>query len=280
MIRGEVLMARIDALPTLPEAAARLSALLGDERATAADFERVIRPDPALTANLLRAANSAFYRGVREITGVRDAVARMGVRRVYEVATSASFRKVLPRMIPGYETAVSAFWPHCVAVAVYSERLARASLVAAADLAYTAGLLHDVGKLVIGTCIAQGDAPTPKLALATVFSEREALGIDHADVGEEIALRWHLPLPVKDAARYHHEPSLAPQGSDRGLAALVHVSDVLARRSGYASDPELAAPEYDPAALDLVRATAVTLEQLARDAQEEIRAMTELAQGE
>ncbi len=279
MISGDVLMAHIDALPTLPEAAARLSALLGDERATAADFERVIRPDPALTANLLRAANSAYYRGVREITGVRDAVARMGVRRVYEVATSASFRRVLPRVIPGYEVEVSAFWPHCVAAAVYCERLARASLVAPADLAYTAGLLHDVGKLVIGTCLAQGDAPVPKVALASVFAEREALGIDHADVGEEIALRWRLPLPVKDAARYHHEPSLAPAGSDQGLAALVHVADVLARRSGYASDPGLPAPEYDASALALVRGSAQSLEQLARESEEEIRAMAELAQG-
>lgn len=280
MIRGEVLMARIDALPTLPEAAARLSALLGDERATAADFERIIRPDPALTANLLRAANSAFYRGVREITGVRDAVARMGVRRVYEVATSASFRRVLPRVIPGYELAVGAFWPHSISAAVYSERLARATLVAPADLAYTAGLLHDVGKIVIGTCLAQDVAPTQKLALATVFSEREALGIDHADVGEEIALRWRLPLPVGDAARYHHEPSLAPEGSARALAALIHVSDVLARRSGHVADPQSEAPEYDPTALELLRATDQSLEKLARDCEEEIRAMADLTQGD
>ncbi len=276
MIRGETLIARMDALPTLPEAAARLAVLLRDERATAADFEKVIRPDPALTANLLRAANSVFYKGVREITGVRDAVARMGVRRVYEVTTSASFRRVLPPRIPGYDIDVAAFWPHCVSVALYSERLARASMVAAADIAYTAGLLHDVGKLVIGTCIAQGDAPPPRSALDSVFAEREALGIDHADVGEEIALRWNLPLSVKDAARYHHEPALAPQGSDCTMVALVHLADLLARRSGFAAYPNLPVPDYDPGALARLNTDPAKLEQLALEANEEVRALSEL----
>jgi putative nucleotidyltransferase with HDIG domain len=280
MIRGEILIARMDALPTLPEAAARLAVLLRDERATAADFEKVIRPDLALTANLLRAANSVFYKGVREITSVRDAVARMGVRRVYEVATSASFRRVLPRRIQGYDVDVAAFWPHCVSVGLYCERLARASRVAAPDIAYTAGLLHDVGKLVIGTCIAQGDAPAPRSALDSVFAEREALGIDHADVGEEIALRWRLPLSVKDAARYHHEPSLAPEGSDRTMAALVHLSDLLARRSGFAAYPAVPVPDYDPGALALLDTDPAKLERLALEVNEEIRAMSELTQGE
>ncbi len=93
-------------------------------------------------------------------------------------------------------------------------------------------------------------------AFTCVFAEREALGIDDADVGEEVALRWRLPLPV---------PSLAPAGSDRGLAALVHMADVLARRSGCASDPGLPAPKHDALALALVRGSAQSPEQLARE---------------
>ncbi len=277
MIEASQLVSRLNALPTLPEAVSRLAALVSDENAIAADFEQVIRPDPALTANVLRAANSVFYRGVSEISSVRDAVARMGIRRVFEVATSTSFCRTLPPKIPGYEMPVGEFWRHCVGVAVVAERLARELRLMNADIAFTAGLLHDVGKLVIGTCLIDVVASSWRHAdLDSAEAELRALGVDHADVGEEIAMRWRLPAAVKDAARWHHRPEQVPADSDRDSAELVYVADVAYYAFGLRADKAKAERAIGEGSLYRLHLTLEQVGRVAEESRSEIDKMTEV----
>src|SRR5690606_4589431 len=118
----------------------------GDPRTSVKDLEEVIRPDLALTANLLHVANSALFRGRVEVAAVREAVVRLGVRQVLGVAASAHFRRVIPERLAGYEIDAHAFWVHGVAVATLAERLRRHLGGGGTEHAFTAGLLHDVGK--------------------------------------------------------------------------------------------------------------------------------------
>jgi putative nucleotidyltransferase with HDIG domain len=218
---------RLDTIGTVPTSVAQIFSLINDPRATAQDFERVVRPDVGLTANLLRCANSIFYRASREITSVRDAITRMGMRRVFEVAASASFSKAIPDQLPGYGMTAMDFWAHSVEVAVLADRIGREAGFTYPDLAFTAGLLHDLGKAVVATWLNEGGAG-PQVApgsLRTVEAERDALGTDHAECGELLAQKWNLPKEIIGAARWHHDPSNAPTATLRYLATVVQLAD-------------------------------------------------------
>ena len=236
MIPAHAIAESIEALPTLPEAITRLGILLRDDKATSAAFEAAVRTDPAITANLLRAANSALHGGLEPTTSVRQAVTRIGLRRVYEVAIGTSFRRSLPIRLPGYGLDGPAFWLHCTATAVYAEALASEVRLPALELAFTAGLLHDVGKLVIGGFLAELMPESNWWTFGTAAAERELLGSNHCDVGGEIARRWRLPLSIAHACRWHHEPEVAGAEVDLDLLAVVLTADHLAYLAGFPGD--------------------------------------------
>jgi putative nucleotidyltransferase with HDIG domain len=236
VIPARAIVEGIEALPTLPESISRLSALLRDERATNAAFEQAVRTDPAVTANLLKAANSVFHGGSEPTTNVRQAVARIGLQRVYEVAIATSFRRSVPVRLNGYGLDGQAFWQHCTATAVYAEALAWEVNLPASDMAFTAGLLHDVGKLVISGFLAELMPESNWWTFGTAVAERELLGSNHCDVGEAIAHRWNLPLPVLEACRWHHELEKASAGVDVDLVAVVLAADHLAYLAGFPGD--------------------------------------------
>ena len=245
------ILSHVHRLPSFPASAARLASLLHDERAGAPEVEKVIRPDPALTASLLRIAASAYFSPRNRPETVRQAVTLLGVKRTFEVATGAALASMIPARLPGYDMEARTFWLHCVAVAVFSERLAREVGGRSPDLLFTAGLLHDIGKLVISAFV-QRESPSILLrarqGMDFSAAEREVLGVDHAEVGAHVAASWHLPDPVVWAARWHHRPASATPIADRSLVDLVHAADVLAISLGMGTDTGELARSVDPEA--------------------------------
>jgi len=227
VIALENVLARLRRLPTLSVAAVKLTELARSERSSAADFEKVIRPDPALTANLLRIANSAYF-GVRcRVESVKQATTLLGLKRTSEIAAAAALGPVIPKHLPGYDVEASVFWSHCISVAVLSERLAVELNVKRPDLTFTAGLLHDIGKIALDQCFAPEYGPVVAAVeggAAGLDAERGLLGITHAEVGAMVAIQWNFPEPLVQAIRGHHEP---PPGGF--LAGLIHLCDLLVR---------------------------------------------------
>ncbi len=234
------MIAKIKDLPSISNVVVKLSQLLNDENSSSADFEKVIRHDPSLTTNLLRIANSAFFGCPREVRSVRQAITLMGVERVFEVATSASLMKILPSKIPGYEVEAESFWKHCISVAILGEKLTVELGIKAPDLAYTAGLLHDIGKLAVGSFLGdqlenmQNHIFNGPMTMLEV--ERELLGTDHCEVGSALAQIWNLPPQIALAARWHHDPLQAPAGVDTTLLDLIHVANAASHMLGYGAD--------------------------------------------
>lgn len=240
MITATDLVSRVKSLPPLSATVVHLMEMLKRDDTTPAGLERVVNQDPALTANLLRIANSAYYRGTQPVSSARAAIVRLGSRGVYEIAVGLSFRNTLPARIPGYDIESDGFIRHGVAVGVLSERLAREIKGVDRDVAFTMGLLHDLGKLVVGVFLATESQRAQDCLRNEQLSfeemETEVLGTDHGEVGYEIARQWHLPPEVAIAARWHHTPMAAPDPAAQRLASLVHVADAMAHLFGYGED--------------------------------------------
>lgn len=268
----------MDAIGTVPSSVTQIFSLINDPNTCAADFERVVRPDVGLTANLLRCANSVFYRATREITSVRDAINRMGMRRVFEVAASSSFAQAIPSKLIGYGMNAQEYWDHSVAVAVLSDRIGREAGFTYPDLAFTSGLLHDLGKVVVATFLASAPATAwPQERLTSVEEERSLFGADHGTLGEQLAVKWNLPKEICGAARWHHEPDSAPSATLRYLATVVQVADGAAHAASHAlgdtSEP------LDTDALERLNLEPVRVMEILEDAKTEIARTAEMLRG-
>lgn len=232
MLPPHVILRGFDTLPVAPEAVARLTPFLRGEPDPAA-FTQAVKFDPVLTANLLQAANRLRSPGSTPVATLEEAIALVGLQRLVEVAVGASLRRTLPARLPGYGISAGKFWIHCIAVATLGEAIARRIDLPSADLAFSAGLLHDIGQLAIGDFFAENMPESDWWTFGTPEEERALLSCHHGDIGKVVAERWHLPAPVVEACRWHHEPGKAPPTIDRGLNTVIHVADALAYGLGF-----------------------------------------------
>lgn len=235
------LQERISAFPAMPGNASRVLQVLRDPKASAANIERVVSLDPGLTANILRYANSAFV-GLRgKVGSLREAVVHLGLQRLQEMTVAASVNSMMVTEVPGYEVAPGEMWRHAIGVAVGAELLARDQRMASTGDAFTAGLLHDIGKLVAGEWVGEH---WQELDTHSTFghsfddAERAVLGMDHGQCGADILEHWGLPRGLCAAVRYHHRPDQLPDPEglthdERRLVDLVHLADGVALMLGF-----------------------------------------------
>jgi putative nucleotidyltransferase with HDIG domain len=257
----------------------QLATLLRDEKAGPNEYEAVVQLDPALTANLLRMANSAHFGFSRKISSVREAITLLGPRRLFELAALAAVEAVVPPTLPGYGIDSGVYWCHSVAVAVIAERLAKERKLAVPALTFTSGLLHDIGKLVISGFLASRledvRGSLLKEGQSLLECERELLGGDHAEIGAELAHAWSLPDEVVQVAAWHHEPSRS--GNDKGTVVvdLVHAADCLSHALGFGADVGELQRQVDERAIARLGLRHADLEHVASRALPEIEGLAQ-----
>lgn len=237
MINPQVVAEKIQNLPTLGSTIAQLTSLLKDENAGADAFEQVIKPDPAMTANLLKFANSGYFANRGEVKTVKQAIVALGTKRIFEIVASEAFSKVIPDNLEGYDLNAMGFWRHSVATAIIGEQLSK-SFSEVTELAFTAGLLHDVGKLVMSQFLEdQKSDLLESIQAGTTFIsfETDFLGVSHTVIGRELALKWNLPEAICDTCEWHHYPSKYV-GPHQKLVDIIHVSDIIAHQFGLGAD--------------------------------------------
>ena len=278
MIERTEILAGIKKLPAFSTTVVRLSELVNDAEAGPGEFEAVVQPDMALTANLLRMANSAYFGLSRRIGSAREAIMLLGVRRVFELGAMAAVDAVVPETLPGYGMDASEFWTHSVAVAIIAERLSKERKLAAPTLTFTAGLLHDVGKLVISSFLAERiEALRTKLAsgdLSLIACEQELLGADHAQIGAELGLVWNLPQEVVQVIACHHAPDVANEGRGDVMVDLVHAADCLSHSMGFGADVGGMHRQVDDVAIARLGLRHIDLEHVASRALPEIEGLS------
>ena len=279
MIERTEILSSIKKLPTFSPTVLRLAQLLNDPEAGPGEYESVVQVDMALTANLLRMANSAYFGFARKIGNVREAITLLGVRRLFELGAMAAVDAVVPATLPGYQIDSSAYWCHSVAVAVLAERFAKERKLATPNLTFTAGLLHDIGKLVISSFLA-GRIADLRVALnsekmSLLQCERDLLGADHSEIGAELAVTWNLPDEVVHVISHHHEPSTMKDGKTEVIVDLVHAADCLSHSLGFGADVGGMQRQVDEAAMARLALKQTDLEKVACRSLPEIEGMAQ-----
>lgn len=229
-------------LPTLPAIVMELLNNIDNEELNMHDLAQKVSHDMALTAKTLRYANSPYYSTMIKVTTVQQAISLLGLSTVRQIVITAALTGCFP------ENNCKAFnhkdfWRHSNAVAIAARILAR-RLKLNPDVAFTAGLLHDIGALVLATCYTGAYEKVleqrQELQTTQYETEKQLLGIDHALVGETLATQWNFSEVMIKAIAGHHHPEKPGLGF---LATIVHVADGIAHALGVTTTPDLAPPE-------------------------------------
>jgi HD-like signal output (HDOD) protein len=273
MIEKRQLVGVIRQLPTMPRALVEMQRLLKQQNVNSERLERIILTDPALTANILRLANSAAFGLTRKVANVSQAVTLMGQRALSNLAHTAAFSQAIPKEFPGYRITAAQFLRHSFAVGVLAEALGAACRMPQSEPFYVAGLLHDIGKLVLGAYVAKHDSELLQIleskSLAFVQIERELLGIDHCQVAMWVGEHWKLPVELLGAARWHHAPDES-RPETQAIADVVHVADLMAHTLGFGADVGELARSTAKGSLERLSLDVDTLESVASNVLERL----------
>lgn len=230
-LSAQALVEDVSTLVSLPEVVLQVNAMVNDEHAGAAEIGRVISQDPGLAGRLLKIANSPFYGGMRQIDSIQRAVTVLGTKQIRDIAISSTAAKAFEG-IPNDIISVADFWHHSLYCALLARALAEHSKRANAETLFTAGLLHDIGHLIMLNRIPQQELAAIMLTVQgeasrdLIEAERESLGFDHTEVGAALARQWHLPDVIVECIAYHHDPLRA---HDHGAAvAHIHIANAIA----------------------------------------------------
>ena len=223
-LRGFV--GRIAVLPAAPETYLRLTRAVAGEHATTGEMAAIVESDPALAVKVLQVVNSAYFGLARPVHSIQQAIGYLGTEMLSSVVLSAY---VFDTTVPAAPSGLS-----LTALRAHAWSVARAARVIAgpahAEHAFTAGVVHDIGKVVLG--VGRPDLYARLVRGAAeggrgFFAAEKALGVvTHAEVGAYLLGLWGLPFEIVEATAYHHEPSRAIAGEHRVLAAL-HVANAL-----------------------------------------------------
>lgn len=222
-----VLVQAVEELPVLPTVVQRVIQLTEDPKSTAKDINNVLSQDQSLTAKVLRLANSAFYGFPRRISTITEATVILGFQTIKSIVMAATVSEMLKKPLPGYALEQGELWKHSQTSAIAARMLAREVKFPRFEVAYTASLLHDIGKLVLNAYLSE----TYQEVLERVESEHCAftqaeeavLGFNHAQVGARICEKWNLPAELVEAIAFHHEPEKATVTPK--LVAITHIAD-------------------------------------------------------
>jgi HD-like signal output (HDOD) protein len=226
----------INFLPPLPLVMIDLIQALGDEDVDLRSLGKIISKDPLMVMNVLKIANSAFFGLPTKITNIEQAVRMLGTNEITSLCISCSASRSL-KPPKGVQTLdMQQFWRHSVATGVIGKILCNKLNVGRLDSLYLAGLVHDVGKVILDRFVHDVYRQIVDLTysenISILEAETRVMGASHDIVGGWLMEKWRLPPIFGEVARYHHSVMEAPEKS-LILVAIVNVADQLARLKGF-----------------------------------------------
>lgn len=239
---------KLEGLPTLPPIVQKLNNMIEDERVSISQIAELIEKDQVITSKILRLANSAFYGFPKRISTVKNALMLLGLNVVKILITTLSIFEIIHKEDVG-------LWEHSIGVAACCKIIAEKLELKEPQEIATAGLLHDLGRVIekvgfpedygrILKLVNQGKDP--------LQAEQEVLGIDHAEIGGSLMRFWNLPDRLIEAVEAHHDLKKAKEFKKE--AAIVHVSDILIHARGYGQTLyQIKIPPFDEKSLKILK---------------------------
>jgi len=245
----ESLLSRINDIPTLPASVLRVMQMIEDPFCSSSDLAKVIQADPAMAAKVLKLANSSYYGFRQKIGNIPQAVTLLGFATLKNTLLAAAVFDMFRVAGTGFD--LPALWTHSVTAATAAKLLAKRARYPQSEKAFTAALMHDVGKIILARFIPQGLSEIVAVIqtenMAMYDAENKVLGLSHPALGAWVLGRWGLPSPIVEAVEFHHHPTRAQNGFD--LAGIVYLANILAHRSGIGYGGDGMEREMDPVVL-------------------------------
>ncbi len=232
-----------DDLPALPDIVNKVLEQIENPNSSPKDFQDIISKDPVLTAKVLKMANSAYYGFSRKITTISQAIIILGLETLKSLVIAVSTLKYLHQEFDGYGYFRGDLWRHSLATAIGAKQIAKAQGIKEAETPFIAGLLHDIGKILLGKRIGKYMSSIKTIVknrdISFDIGEKEVLRFNHADIGGALAEYWKLPQVFIDVCKFHHTP-LQCTTENLNIVKIIHVADGIAykTRMGLGEDGE------------------------------------------
>ena len=231
---------------SLPEIFIMINEMVNDPTSSFSDIAQVVNLDTALSARLLRIVNSSFYSFPSNIETVTQAITVIGTEQLHNLALATTIISNF-KGIPDKMLNMNLFWQHSIGVAIVARNLAIHCRETNPERFYLAGILHDIGRLIILENLPNEASEIitrhNKIGGIVLEIEREVLGFDHGEVGAAFAKNWGLPLSLEEIIGNHHSPSLSNRYPLE--TTIIHLADIIAKAMGLGSSGDIYVPPLD-----------------------------------
>jgi HD-like signal output (HDOD) protein len=257
----EIKISRSENLPVLPQIASSVIRLADDPDASARDMEILIERDSAIAAKVLRVANSSYY-GLSQVPSIKRAISILGMNTVRSLVLGIAYRQIVSARSTSKCFSKVDFWSHSVAVATAAKILAKMKVPGRAEEVYSAGLMHNLGLLVMDRFIPdeldQSICYAQENNVPLHIAERVINDYDHPMIGGLLADRWGLKGSFKSAILYHHNP--LEDTENKQITTIVAVADILAHHAGFHNNTPNLVLTIEPEFLDVIGVPAEQLD--------------------
>lgn len=278
MLTLDALTQKIKDLPPMPDVVIKLLEASRDPNVALRDMVELIRIEPALTIKVLRLCNSSYYGLPRKINSLQEALVYIGTDTLVNFILAGSLSAFYRQAQEGYGLAAGELWRHSVGCAIASQRIAADEDEADRAEAFTAGLLHDVGKIVMNSYISAEFQEIRAIVMSQQISfeqaEREVLGFSHTDAGAEMARSWNLPSSLVEAIAFHQDPVRATE--HKRLVSQVHLGNLVCVSFGIGLGNDGLAYTFHPVAMNEIGLEVADLYRMSLEVHEEFNKAQEL----
>ena len=263
-INHDELLEIVNSVPLLSASASQLLQLTARADHELAEVVNLVKTDANLTARVLKVVNSAAFGLINDITSIDRAISYLGERIIVSIALGDCAGKLFEKELSGYEAASGDLWKHDLRTAIAArEVVVQSHLEISPDLAFTAGLLHDIGKALISDYLKDSCPEAIKLITSEdskdyLEAEEKIIGFDHTRAGFELAKAWQLPEELTEVIHHHHSPGNALE-QHRTLVYAVHLGDNIAMLGGYGTGSDSMQYRLDPGYTDYINLKPKTL---------------------